>query len=390
MRVKYNPRDFIGKKLAEGNMRKPSSELKIALICNWHTKCGISTYSSYLYDGLKPLVKDIRVFSEEGITLTAPDEDFVTRCWKRGEGLLPMVKQVLDYKPDYIMIQHEFGIFPNAFYFMQMMQKFENIPYSVTLHSVYEHLDKIVYSSCIKNIVCHTEQGKDILRANGNTNNIHVVPHGCVKFDNVQELWNICHNPYTLMQFGFGFAYKGVDRALDAIHYLKTTDEKFRNIFYIYLISENDYNNRLHLEYYESLMKKVEELNLTENVAIIRKYQTEQMINLHLRLAKLAIFPYLNNPNNTVYAASGAIRIAMANQIPVVASDAHLFDDLDGVVPRPADCIGLAKEIDSIFSDTNYRKGLTEKANAFISRNQWGDTARRYLSVYEEIASKMD
>lgn len=369
-------------------MSKPISELRIAIICNWNAKCGISTYSKYLVDAIRPKVKEVRVFSEIVPNTTAPDDETVDRCWKRGQCLLPLVEKIKAWNPDFIIIQHEYGIFPNAFYFMQMMQSLEDFPYVVTLHSVYEHLDKIVYSSCIRDMVVHSENGKKVLLAHGNTNNIHVIPHGCVRYENVEELWNIFLNPYTVIQFGFGFAYKGVDRALEAVKILKD-DPKFKDIFYVYLCSENDFTSRIHLEYYQALMKKVDELGLRENVVIIRKYQSEETLNLFLRLAKLAIFPYLNMPNNTVYAASGAIRIAMANQIPIIASDAHIFDDLEGILPRPADAQALAREIDEIFSNGEYRKGIQTRIKDFIGGNTWEISADRYLELYPIICNQL-
>jgi glycosyltransferase involved in cell wall biosynthesis len=384
---------LLGKKLShrflkmEDYVPKPVSELRVAIICNWQTKCGISTYSKYLVDAMRPQVKELRIFSEHAITQTGEDGPEVERCWKRGECMVPTIKKVLDWNPDFVLIQHEFGIFPNAFYFMQMMQMLENVPYAVTLHSVYEHLDKIVYSACIKNIVCHSQQGKDLLRKMGNTSNVFVIPHGCVQLDDVHELWNICQNPYTVMQFGFGFAYKGVERALDAIHYLKNSDPKFKNIFYFYLISDNDYNSRHHLDYYGKLLDKVNELDLSHNVAMVRKYHSEEMLNLYLRLAKLAVFPYINNPNNTVYGASGAIRIALANKIPVVASESHLFDDLEGVVPRPDNYLSLANQIDEIFSNSDYRRQIVANGEAFIAQNGWMNIATDYLNLYTSVIS---
>lgn len=382
-----DPNKIIGKRLGgfEDITVKPTSELRIAIICNWHTKCGISTYSKYLVDSLKPLVGEIRIFSEVTSFKTAEDGPEVDRCWKRGECLVPMMKRVTEWKPDFVIVQHEYGIFPNAFYFMQMMQLLENIPHVVTLHSVYEHLDKLVYSSCIKNIVVHSDAGKDLLRRMGNTNNISVIPHGFVHYEDTTELWNICLNPYTILQFGFGFAYKGVERGLDAIAYLKTADEKFKRIFYIVLISENDYNSRHHLDYYNKLQNRIKELDLEENVVLIRRFHTEQMLCLYLRLAKLSIFPYINNPNNTVYGASGAIRIAVANRIPVIASESHLFDDFEGIVPRPDNHISLAAEIDKVFSDETYKKSIIERCETLQSNCSWTTVAQRYLDLLQSI-----
>ena len=271
-KIKSKDGSIVGKRLphqltkAEDYVVKPASELRVAIVCNWQTKCGISTYSKFLVDALRKQVKEIRIFSEHAESTTGPDSDEVVRCWNRGKNLLSLANQILDWNPDFIIIQHEYGIFPNLFHFMQFMEKLDNVPYVVTLHSVYEHLDKIVYSNSIKNIVVHTQPGKDILLNHGHNGQIDVIPHGCVQFNDFKEVWNLCHNPYTILQFGFGFEYKGVDRALDAIAYLKANDQKFENIFYMYLLSENEHTRNVHNSYYKMLTEKIKTLGLANAV----------------------------------------------------------------------------------------------------------------------------
>ncbi len=75
----------------------------------------------------------------------------------------------------------------------------------------------------------------------------------------------------------------------------------------------------------------------------------------------------------------------MANGIPIVASDSHLFDDLDGIIPRPTDYLALAGEIDRIFSDNEYRANCVRKNLQFVNENNWSITAERHLAVYQRI-----
>jgi glycosyltransferase involved in cell wall biosynthesis len=105
-------------------------------------------------------------------------------------------------------------------------------------------------------------------------------------------------------------------------------------------------------------------------------------------LAKVAIFPYVNNPNNTVFGSSGAVRVALANRIPVITSESHLFDDLEGVVPRPANHYELANQIDEIFSNGEYRQELVEKGQAFVLENSWELVATKYINLYESVISR--
>ena len=368
--------------------KKPNNELRVAIICNWKDKCGISTYSQYLVNSLASKVKEIAIFSEiveENINIK---EENVFPCWERGEDLSILIESLKKYNPDFIIIQHEYGIFPNAFRFMQLMQHIDNIPYVVVMHSVYKHLDKAVYSESAKNIIVHSEEGKKVLKEMGNTNNIFVIPHGCVQLKNTSELWNICINPYTITQFGFGFAYKGVDRALRAVAHLKSTQKKYENMQYIYLCSTNSHNNGTNSEYCNKLISLAKELNISSNIVIIQKYQTEEMINLYLRLTKIAIFPYVIDSTNEVFGASGAIRIALSNKRPVIASESHLFDDLTNVVPRPASHIELANEIDKIFSSSEYRNKLVNDGSKYVNDNSWDLAANKYLQIYNDIMNQ--
>ncbi len=379
--------NLMGKKLNLGDA-KEVKDLKVAFVCNWNDNCGISTYSGYLVDALKNKVKELHVFSEEGEN-RKDDPPYVTRCWKRGTSLKGLIDKLVAWAPDFIIVQHEWGIFPKATYFLQFLQGIEDMPYVVTMHSVYEHLDKAICTSAVKNMVVHSEEGKQILKKLGNTNNIFVIPHGCVEFadEDKTELWNIFQTPYPIVQFGFGFFYKGVDRVLDAIHYLKRSDPKFKEIFYCYLCSDNVHTSIVHTQYYDFLVKKIDELKLHDNAVIIRKYQTEQMIKNYLRTAKIAVFPYVGDPKNMVYGASGAIRVAMACGIPVIASSCHQFDDLEGVIPRPANFAELADEIDEIFSNEAHKKNIQERAKRYIKDNNWDVSADRYIKLYYEIAN---
>lgn len=385
---KIKNENIIGKKIGTMNPK----EMKIAIICNWRTPCGISTYSKYLFDALKNKVKEIKIFSEieEKADTSCDNEENVTRCWKRGENLKELSKQIKEYKPTFVLIQHEFGIFPKATHYLKFIQELENIPYAVVLHSVYEsHLDKTIFTSVAKNIIVHSKSGCDNLIKLGHTNNnICVIPHGCIEFDDIKELWNTFQTPYAIVQFGFGFFYKGVDRAIEAIGILKKRDPKFKDIFYCYLCSESANAKGTHCEYQEYLETIIEKFDLYENVAIIRKYNSDEIINNYLRTAKLALFPYVTNPNNIVFGASGAIRIAMANNCPTIASESHMFDDLENIVPKPKNAEELANEIDKIFSDEQYKTEMLEKFKTYIKENNWNNTALKYIEYIKNVLKK--
>jgi glycosyltransferase involved in cell wall biosynthesis len=366
--------------------QKLAKDMKVAFVCNWNAQCGISTYSKFLIEAIKPFFKEIKIFSEIIPQKTLLSDDNVDYCWVRGESLITLAKKLNEYEPDFINIQHEYGIFPNACHFLKLLENIYYIPYAITLHSVYEHQDKTIFTAPIKSIIVHSQEAMNILKKLGHTNPIYSIPHGCFDFNN-GELWNSFRNPYAIVQFGFGFRYKGVERAIEAISILKKKKEKFKDIFYLYLCSESEFTSSIHDEYINDLQETIQSLNLESNVSIIRGYQSEQTINNYIRTAKMSIFPYKVDPDNTVYGASGAIRIAMANKVPIVASESHLFDDLEGVIPRPSNAEELADQIDKIFSDWKYKDKLLEKIRSHVQKNSWHNSAKMYAETFEKIRS---
>lgn len=378
---------LIGKRLVTGRRKEPA-ELRVALICNWGDRCGIATYTSFLINALRPKVAEIRIFAERSDF--AKEEEGVVRCWKRGETMVPAMQQVLAWEPDLVFIQHEFGIFPKAIHFLKMLEMLDQTPYVMTFHSVYEHLDKTVCTAYVKNMIVHSNNARESLYRLGHTGGIHVIPHGCVVYESTEPLWNIFQNPYTIIQFGFGFEYKGVDVAVEAIRKLKENDPKFKDIFYCYMCSESVHTRSLQERYYQQIREQVVQAGLEENVVVLRGYLAEQHLCNFMRTAKLAIFPYKNNPNNVVYGASGAIRKAMANGIPIIASESHMFDDLDGVVPRPSDADALAYEIDKVFSCETCRNAMIQNNLQFVRDNNWEVTADRHLAVFSDIIAQSE
>lgn len=375
-------RRIIGKRYG-GNreMKKPASELRVALVCNWGDQCGIATYSEFLVSAMRPLVQEVKVFAER-LPKEWPEEPGVLRCWRRGQPLKGLVEAVQDYAPDICFIQHEYGIFPNAFYYIKLLEGLSDIPHAVVMHSVYEHMDKAVCTAATRHVVVHNPCGAAYLQSR--CGHVHLVPHGCVE-SATEELWNIFQSPYTIVQFGFGFKYKGMDRAIRAVHHLKSSDPKFSEIQYIALVSSNDHNRPANEAYAAQLRCLAQELGVSDNVAIIQGYFTDEQLSSYLRTAKMAIFPYTQDRMNMVYGASGAARIAMSHGIPVIASESHMFDDLDGVLPRPADHLALADEIDRMFSDGRYRDGVVAASLGYVRENSWVRAAEKYIALYDLV-----
>ncbi len=374
-------------KLINKMARKPASQMKVALVGNWKMRCGIATYSNNLWGEVIKHVGDVKLFievnevtgqlNEVGNQVISPDK--IVPCWKRGQSLQELVKQIREYEPDVVWIQHEFGLWPNAMYWLAFMSQLSDYRVIVTMHSVFHHRDKTIVEAAIPEIVVHLEGAKKVLKAEKQIpGKVYVIPHGCFPCTNRERLWNFYKSDRTFMQFGFGFRYKGWENAVRATAILK---QKYPDVFFTGLFSESPHNKAEHELYYNELMALVDQLGVQENVAIIRGYQSEETLDSYMRTNQATLFPYVSHPAHEVWGASGAARIAMAKGLPVVTSSVNHFSDLPTIkADSPEE---IATSLDKLFTDKAHREGQIQKQINYLDENTWENVAKRYVSLFE-------
>lgn len=364
-------------KVVEKSESKPIEQLRIAFVGVWKIQCGISTYAEELFPRMAEPIKEWKIFAEH--SQGAEEEENVLRCWTRGEPLTELIENINAFDPDVVYIEHEFGIFPNARYWLSFMAQMQKYKVFVKQHSIFYHKDKLICESAVPNIIVHSNIGKRVLEEKGVSSNISVIKHGCFPCVSDKRHWNLYHSEHTLVQFGFGFEYKGWEVALEAVSILK---KKFPKIFFTGLFSESKFNKVYHTNYYNKLAALVQELEVENHVALIRGYQTDEALDAYLRTNQIAVFPYVLNGEHTVYGATGAARLAMAAGTPTITSFVPQFDDIEGVCPRPKDAEELAHEIEHFFSSKEVREEQVRKQNQFLIDNSWAAVTRQHLELF--------
>lgn len=366
--------------------KKPVSQIRLALVGNWKMRCGIATYSENLWPEVAKHVGDFKLFIEKNDITTGDVHQFgdqvlpesqVAECWKRGESLQTLVKELKDYDPDIIWIQHEFGLWPNASYWLAMMSQLSEYRVIVTMHSIFHHRDKTIVEAAMPEIVAHLEGGRILLKEEkGVSSQVYVIPHGCYKFDN-QRLWNFYKSEKTFMQFGFGFRYKGWENSIRATAILK---QKYPDVFFTGLFSESPYAKLDHQIYYNELMNLIGELGVQENVAILRGYQSDEVLDSFLRTNQATIFPYVSHPSHEVFGASGAARMAMSKGLPVVTSSVNHFSDLPTMKADTPEDIAAALEL--LFTVPSAREKQLQVQMAYLNENTWEKIGLRYAEIF--------
>src|ERR1035437_6664838 len=259
---KLRNNDLVSKK----SVRK-ASELKVAIVSNWMMQCGLSQYCQSIIPELAKSIKEFKLFIEKNDNptgplnivgdLVIPNENIIT-CWERGKSLQSLVSEVKSYDPDIILINHEFGLFPNAANFISMMSQFSDYRVITVMHSVFRHMDKLIEEAAMPEIIVHLQGAKDVLINEKNVNGkVYVINHGCFPCVDKTRLWNFYKSEHTFIQQGYLFRYKGYEQSIKATAILK---DKYPDVFFTGLCSvsnqsliENEmYFNELRSEEYTS------------------------------------------------------------------------------------------------------------------------------------------
>lgn len=387
---------IINSKIKDGNIvyklkNKPAKDIKLALVTNWKMRCGISTYAENLYPEIIKYVGDYKLFVEDNIGESTGllndiggeivNENKISVCWKRGESLQKLIYEINEYDPDIVWIQHEFGLFSTATFWLSLMNQLSEYRVIVTMHSIFRHKDKTICEAAMPEIISHLQGGADVLKKEkGIPGKVYVIPHGCAPCDDKSKLWNFYKSEHTFITSGFLFGYKRFEYSIKAVSILK---EKYNDIFFTALCSESDYNKLGHQIYYNELMDLIKELGVQENVALIRGYQSDETIDSYLRTNKVSVFPYGSNPEHMVWGASGAARLAMSKGIPVISSSIHHFSDLPTIkADTPEE---IAEALDILFSDKKAIDIQVEKQIGFLNENSWKNIALKHVEIFENL-----
>jgi glycosyltransferase involved in cell wall biosynthesis len=246
----------------------------------------------------------------------------------------------------------------------------------VTLHSVYAHKDKSIVEAACRDIVVHTVGARRVLvEVKQVGGRVTLIPHGCPPPNREPPLWNLYGSPHTMIQFGFGFPYKGWEHSVAIVARLK---KDYPDVFFTGLMSERWPD--VHVRHARELRRLARELDVSEHVGLVLGFQSDPVLDAYLRTNRVGIFPYREQGEHTVYGCSGAARECMAKGLPVVTSTVPLFEDLEGVVPRRNTVEGWADAVAEIFE----HGGDLARQDAFLTTRSWPIVARSYLDLLND------
>jgi len=321
-------------------------------------KCGIATYSKFLFEELNKLYP------------------------------VKVAKHLGEIEPSALIhLQHEFGVFP---YVDELFsQRFENNYKVVTWHTVirepagemlrhYHTLDQQYDAHIVHNYLA-----KKYLSAYTNKP-IYVIPHGSFLFNplstkKAREKLSLPKNKKVVFTFGFAAESKGLDEIAFAA-------EKMKNTLFIISGAIHDFLIEHGLQIVSRLKKKG--LN---NLIILGKYLSEEEINYYASAADVLLFNY--KTPTFVSSASGALHRVLASGKPIVCTfDNRLIELEDGVHAlkyKQGDVEGMVNCLNLVFEDKELASTLGRNARRLAERTSWHKVAKMHLEVYGKVIGQL-
>lgn len=376
--------------------KKQIQDMNIAWISTFNSKCGIASYSKSLIDSIKSTTNHkIKIFANtlEENKLILKDSEIkysVTRNWKDRFDKDNMVL-TNDLKNDnftHIVIQFNFSFF-NLENLKQIIENNQDKNITIELHSVEDVKEKGIESSLswiidtlkrVNIIIVHNIQDLNTLKNFGLVKNIFLLPLGVniyqsneTRKQNLQKKYKL-ESKKLIATYGFLLPHKGILEIIEAFKIVKKQDKNLH-----LLLLNSIYPSPISEDYKKECLKKVEELNLQNDISFINDYLDYEDSFELLNLSDLLVLMY----KNTQESASASIRELLTTKKPVLCSKEKIFNDVSQIVHFIDEYTvpNIAKNLELLL---NSQELLQSKANIqkeWIKEHSWENISKIFVNI---------
>ncbi|WEK52803.1 MAG: glycosyltransferase family 4 protein [Candidatus Kaistia colombiensis] len=299
---------------------------------------------------------------------------------------------------DVVSLQHEFGIFGGEAgnYVTALLARLD-IPVVTTLHTVLAEptdaqrrvFDRILDLSA--RLVVMAEKGRELLRTvyRVPADKIDVIPHGIPDFDFVDpepaKAKLGFRDRTVILTFGLLSPNKGIEVMIDAMPaILKSRADA------VYVVLGATHPNLVRAQgesYRESLMQRARELGVEEHVVFRDQFVDRETLLDFIAMCDVYVTPYLNEAQMT----SGTLAYSFGLGKAVVSTPywhaSELLADGRGVLVPFGDAEATGGAIAQLLTDHPRREAMRKRAYSSSRSMMWGNTAKRYLTLFNAALS---
>jgi glycosyltransferase involved in cell wall biosynthesis len=374
-------------------------------------RCGLATYTADLREALGVAAGDIDpvIVAIDRDGLSYGDEVVATIHQDRISDYENAVDKIQAAGVDVVLIQHEYGIFggPNGSYVLHLARALtrRGIPYLVTLHTLLSNpspgqaatLAALCAGAARVTVFTETARRMALRARVASSHQITVVPHGAPDIlrtevdranvrPEVADLLDRIGDDPLLATFGLVSVNKGLDDAIRALGEVVKRHPRTR-----YVIAGATHPEIVRQEgesYRESLIRRVRELGLEENVHFIDSFLSPEELSALLSRTTIFITSY-RSPEQI---CSGALTFAVAAGCPVVSTSYLYAQDLladgAGVVVPCLDVDGLAHGIIDLLDSPEKLAAAKAAADARGARLVWPAVALSAVELIRTVVAE--
>jgi glycosyltransferase involved in cell wall biosynthesis len=372
---------------------------RIAFIGNHLPRlCGIATFTHDLHGAVAEVRPDL---ATGVVAMTDPagtyDYPPAVRLEIQDENLeeyIAAAEFLNDAGYDVVSLQHEYGIFggPAGGHITELLSRLK-MPVVTTLHTVLASptaIQREVMQSSIDSsskIVVMCEKGRQLLHSVHNVpaGKIEVIPHGIpdrpFRESHAAKAKLGFSGKTVILTFGLLSPNKGIETMLDAMPAIL---KSCPNAVYVVLGATHPNLVRQQGEAYrDGLMARVRKLGINDQVVFFNQFVEQPTLLDFISMCDVYATPYLDEAQMT----SGTLAYSFGLGRAVVSTPywhaEELLSDGHGILVPFGDAETIGKEIAALLTDDVRRDAMRTRAYAASRSMTWPETAKRYLTVFE-------
>ena len=301
-----------------------------------------------------------------------------------------------DDKIKLVSIQHEFGIFGGTYgdYLIPFLETLKK-PVVVTFHSILPKPDpnrlrivKAIAERSSAITVMGNSAIKILTRHYGiDKKKINVIHHGVPIFHPLRKKRIKAklglENHFIISTFGLINKGKGIEYTIKA---MSKVIKKHKNALFL-IIGETHPQVRKNEgeEYRNRLISLIKEFNLQDHIKFYNKYLTLQEIIWYLEATDV----YVNAALDPNQITSGTLAYALGAGKAIISTPSlygkEMMKEEKGIIVQFKDSNAIARTINKLIENPQYRKKLEKNAYKFGTKMQWNNVAANYLNIFKNI-----
>jgi len=346
----------------------------VAWISSYNTKCGIASYSEFIFDYLDETKFKITKFaSYTDEVLDTEKEEGVIRCWnnrydKENDELISHIcndtfsSVVINFNFGFFSMQNLSAIIEAAYKAKKKITIIFHSIADVTLKGQESSLSWILPSlSHVDNLLVHTIEDLNSLKQLSLTN-INLLPHGVQNRYISQDLEQT--DSFTIASYGFMLPHKGILELIEAFAIL---EKKYHNIKL--LLVNAIYPAPASQDYADECKASVEKLNLSSKVIFHTEFLSDNETFKLLETSNIIVLPY----HNTKESSSASVRHALSTYKPVLCTKQPIFNDVKNIVhfTQGYTPLDIAISLETLIIDKTLLFSKIQKQKEWILGHDW-------------------